>query len=78
MNTVTVSSKGQIAIPKAIREALDLSEGTKLTVKVEGHKLILARNPSWRDLEGSVKATDLVRAYASFKKKERQREDSRT
>jgi len=34
MEKVTVSSKGQIAIPKAIRDALNLSEGAKLTLEV--------------------------------------------
>jgi AbrB family looped-hinge helix DNA binding protein len=39
MEQVTLSSKGQIAIPKAVREALNLSEGAKLTVEVPGHAL---------------------------------------
>jgi AbrB family looped-hinge helix DNA binding protein len=37
MELVTVSSKGQIAIPKAVRGALNLSEGAKLTLEVPGH-----------------------------------------
>ena len=36
MEQVTVSSKGQIAIPKPVRSALNLSEGTKLTLEVRG------------------------------------------
>ena len=49
METVTVSSKGQIAIPKLIREALNLSEGTKLTLDVRGGEIILSRNPRRRN-----------------------------
>ena len=77
METVTVSSKGQIAIPKSIREALNLSEGTKLTLDVEGHRIVLAKEPGWRKLGGSVKGIDLIKAYRTFKKRERALEDSR-
>jgi AbrB family looped-hinge helix DNA binding protein len=77
METVTVSSKGQIAIPKPVREALNLAEGTKLTIEVRGHSIVLAKEPTWKKLEGSVKGVNLVKAYSAFKKRERQREDSR-
>jgi len=39
MEIVTLSSKGQIAIPKTIREALNLSEGAKLTLDVRGGEI---------------------------------------
>ncbi len=34
METIKASSKGQIVIPKAIREALEIREGTALTVEM--------------------------------------------
>ena len=40
MKTV-VSKKGQVVIPKKIRDALGLSPGTVLRVEVEGKKVVL-------------------------------------
>lgn len=77
MESVTVSSKGQIAIPKAIRSALNLAEGTKLTLEVQGQTIVLSKEPAWKRLQGSVKGTDLIKAFAKFRKQEREREDSR-
>ena len=34
MDTIRASSKGQIVIPKAIREALDIRSGTELNVEL--------------------------------------------
>ena len=36
-----VSSKGQVIIPKRVREALGLTPGTVLRVRVEGRRVIL-------------------------------------
>lgn len=41
MRTVTISSKGQIAIPKEIRETLNIKAGDRLTFKVAEGKLVL-------------------------------------
>ena len=41
MKALTISSKGQIAIPKEIREVLDIKEGDKLTYKLEKGKIVL-------------------------------------
>ena len=75
---VTVSSKGQIAIPKAVRDALNLSEGSKLTLELRGQKIILSKEPAWKKLEGAAAGTDLIQAFAAHKKREREREDSRS
>lgn len=77
MEKVTVSSKGQIAIPKSIRDTLNLSEGAKLTVEVRGHEIILSKDPAWRKLKGAA-ARDLMKDFAAFRKQEREREDSRS
>ena len=74
---VTVSSKGQIAIPKAVRDALNLSEGSKLTIELQGQKIILSKEPTWKKLEGAAAGTNLIKAFATHKKREREREDSR-
>jgi AbrB family looped-hinge helix DNA binding protein len=46
METIKTSSKGQIVIPKAIREALDIRTGTELNVELlpgEGFKVTVER-----------------------------------
>jgi AbrB family looped-hinge helix DNA binding protein len=37
----TLSTKGQIVIPAAIREELELEPGTPVTIRLEGTKVIL-------------------------------------
>ena len=78
MDKVTLSSKGQIAIPKAIRDALNLSEGTRLTLDVRGQEIVLSKEPAWRKLQGAAADRDLMCTFAAFKKQEREREDSRS
>ena len=77
MEKVTVSSKGQIAIPKAIRDALNLSEGAKLTLEVRGRDIVLSKEPAWRKLQGAGAGRELMSTFATVKKQEREREDSR-
>jgi AbrB family looped-hinge helix DNA binding protein len=59
MTKTTVSSKGQIAIPKAVRERLNLKAGTEVSIDVQGEALImkrLVRNyPDWRTMQGMVR-----------------------
>ena len=76
MDKVTVSSKGQIAIPKQVREALNLSEGSKLSLEVRGQEIVLSKGDAWRQLKGAARDLDLD--LAAFKKAERELEDSRS
>lgn len=78
MQQVTVSSKGQIAIPKAVRDALNLSEGAKLTLEVRGQEIVLSKEPAWKKLAGAARGSDLVSVLAAERKWEREREDSRS
>jgi len=81
MEQITVSSKGQIAIPKTVRDALNLSEGTKLTLEVRGQTILLSKDPAWKKLQGagagSSLGVDLMDAFARDKTQEREREDAR-
>jgi len=77
MERVTVSSKGQIAIPKPVRDALNLAEGTKLNIAVRGQDIILSKEPAWKKLRGAGANVDLMKAYAEHKQEERRREDPR-
>jgi AbrB family looped-hinge helix DNA binding protein len=78
MEQVTVSSKGQITIPKQIRAALNLAEGTRLTLEVRGQEVVLSKEPAWKKLAGAGAGRDLMTSFAADKKLERDREDSRS
>jgi AbrB family looped-hinge helix DNA binding protein len=41
MTKATISSKGQIAIPKAVRERLNLKAGTEISIEVQGEVLVM-------------------------------------
>ncbi|KIQ96580.1 AbrB/MazE/SpoVT family DNA-binding domain-containing protein [Lysobacter sp. A03] len=41
---VTVAERGQITLPKAVRDALGLSKGTLLKVELEGSRIILSKS----------------------------------
>jgi AbrB family looped-hinge helix DNA binding protein len=44
MRAVTISAKGQLAIPKDIRESLDIKAGDKFTIEVKNKTITL--NPA--------------------------------
>ena len=74
MEKVTVSSKGQIAIPKQVRDALNLKEGSKLTLEVRGHEIVLSKGDAWRKLRGAGR--DIKKDFLEFRREERELEDS--
>jgi antitoxin PrlF len=49
-----VTSKGQITIPKEVREALGITEGDQIVFRVEQHRALLAKTPNLIDLAGTV------------------------
>jgi AbrB family looped-hinge helix DNA binding protein len=50
-----VTSKGQVTVPKAVREALGIKEGDAVVFRVEGNRAVLARTANFLSLAGSVK-----------------------
>lgn len=49
-----MSSKGQVTIPKSVRNALGLHEGDELIFRVERSRALLAKTPDFLDLAGTV------------------------
>lgn len=49
-----VTSKGQVTIPKDVRDALGIEEGDEVVFRVEEHRAVLARTPHLLDLAGVV------------------------
>ena len=41
---VTVAERGQITLPKAVRDALGLTKGSTLKVELDGSRIILRKN----------------------------------
>ncbi|MGM7646245.1 AbrB/MazE/SpoVT family DNA-binding domain-containing protein [Nocardia sp. JW2] len=56
-----LTSKGQITVPKAVRDALELHTGDNVHFRVEGDVVVLAKTPDLLDLAGSVQVPPQVR-----------------
>jgi antitoxin PrlF len=50
----TVTSKGQITLPKSVRDALRLKKGDRVLFRVHKGRAVLAKVPNLLDLAGSV------------------------
>lgn len=49
-----LTSKGQLTIPKSVRDALDLHEGDRVLFRVERSRAVLAKTPDFLSLAGAV------------------------
>lgn len=50
----TVTSKGQITLPKSVRDHLGLRPGDGVVFRVEGGRAVLAKTPDLLELAGAV------------------------
>ena len=68
MPSATVTSKGQITIPKVVREALHLEVGDKVyfDVKDDGSVVLMARNQPVESLFGMLKTKTRLRRPVSI------------
>ena len=56
-----VTSKGQVTIPKAVRDKLGIAEGDEIVFRVEKNRALLAKTPNLLELAGAVRpATEPV------------------
>lgn len=49
-----ITSKGQVTVPKVVRDALGIREGDAVVFRVEGNRAVLARTPDFLALAGSI------------------------
>ncbi|MBI2863927.1 MAG: AbrB/MazE/SpoVT family DNA-binding domain-containing protein [Chloroflexi bacterium] len=72
MSVVTLSTKGQIVLPKEVRDALDLREGDYMRLTVEGGQIVLERlqrqrQRDWRRWRGHLAGTRSLQEYLAEK-----------
>lgn len=53
-SAATVTTKGQVTIPAAVRTALGLEAGDRVMFRVDGTRAVLARTVDLMELGGSV------------------------
>jgi AbrB family looped-hinge helix DNA binding protein len=82
MATTTVSSKGQVVIPRALREKYRLTSGTRLEVAESDEGLVLSplktarlsgRQSGWRRLRGAAKGTIALKEHLVEHRREAKR-----
>jgi len=49
-----MTSKGQVTVPKVVRDALGIEAGDEVVFRVEGNRAVLARTPDFLDLAASI------------------------
>ena len=59
-----VTSKGQVTVPKAVRDALGIKEGDEVVFRVDGNHAVLARTPDFLELAASVRVPAAKRNVA--------------
>jgi antitoxin PrlF len=59
-----VTSKGQVTVPKAVRDALGLKEGDEVIFRVEGNRAVLARTPDFLSLAATIRVPAAKRNVA--------------
>jgi AbrB family looped-hinge helix DNA binding protein len=82
MAKATISTKGQIVIPKTVRERLGLKAGTEVVFDVQGEAVIMKRAvadfPDWRTMRGMARGgPSLTKALLEERAREKAHDDAR-
>ena len=59
-----VTSKGQVTVPKVVRDALGIKQGDEVVFRVEGNRAVLARTPDFLALAGTFRVPAALRNAA--------------
>lgn len=59
-----VTSKGQVTLPKVVRDALGIKQGDEIIFRVEGNRAVLARTPDFLALAGTIRVPAAKRNIA--------------
>lgn len=59
-----MTSKGQVTVPKAVREALGVSDGDAIIFRIEGNHAVVARTPDFLELGGKLRIPAAKRSAA--------------
>ena len=70
-----ISAKGQVTLPKSVREALGVAEGDQVIFRVEGSRATLARTADLLSLAGAVPVAEPDRGASWDEIRERTREE---
>jgi len=75
MPSAVITRKGQVTIPKAIRDFVDWREGERVSFHVRGHEIVMKRQRGTiLDLKGSVKPSRRPEDFDDIRRQvERQR-----
>jgi len=80
MEVVRLSSKGQLVLPKDVRERLALKQGLELNVELKEGKIILEpvrqeTRTDWRRWRGSLKGKRVLEEHLEEHRQEAARDD---
>ena len=82
MTKATISTKGQIVIPKTVRARLNLQAGTQVVFDVRGEAVIMKRAvgdfPDWRTMRGMARGgSSLTKALLDERAAEKAHDNAR-
>ena len=76
MSITTITKKGQITIPKSIRDKLSIKNNDKLSIKLFGNRAVIEKIPSLLELENSIRVTKVGKKL-NWKEIERKTHEAR-
>ncbi len=77
MGVISVSSKGQIVIPKDIRDKMGIKEGTKLLVRVKDDVIEVrpVKGVSWMKWRGCLAGSDVLEELVEEHRREVEKDE---